>query len=72
MTHDVALQFGTYMVDLFGIPFALELLKILLFQDTEKKTEPCVCCFSVWNAVLHENDKCCICSSIAMYIFISL
>lgn len=37
MTHDVALQFGTYMVDLFGIPFALELLKILLFQDTEKK-----------------------------------
>lgn len=37
MTHDVALQFGTYMVDLFGIPFALELLKILLFQDTEKR-----------------------------------
>lgn len=33
LTHDVSMQFASYMVDLFGIPIAIEMLRLLLTVD---------------------------------------
>lgn len=39
LTHDSCMQFASYMVDMFAIPIALEMIRILLKKETADKAE---------------------------------
>lgn len=43
--HDIIMQFGSYMVDLFCIPLLLEMIKIILLNDNVNKRDAIYICF---------------------------